>query len=94
MTRIQVDGRQVYYELHQPKPGADDRREICETPLLLLNGIGGSCRGWLPLQVPELSKTRATYIFDHRGSTLLAPCSVAETPAARAAFPAPTTMTS
>ena len=30
-------------------------------------GIGGSCRGWLPLQVPEFSRERATLIFDYPG---------------------------
>ena len=36
-------------------------------PLLLVTGMGGSCRGWLPLQVPEFSRSRRTLIFDHRG---------------------------
>ena len=30
-------------------------------------GMGGSCRGWLPLQVPDFSAERRTLIFDHRG---------------------------
>ena len=30
-------------------------------------GMGGSCRGWLPLQIPEFSKVRRSVIFDHRG---------------------------
>jgi len=30
-------------------------------------GVGGSCRGWLPLQVPEFSKDRPTLIFDYPG---------------------------
>ena len=30
-------------------------------------GMGGSCRGWLPLQVPEFRKSRQTVIFDNRG---------------------------
>jgi pimeloyl-ACP methyl ester carboxylesterase len=29
--------------------------------------MGGSCRGWLPLQVPELSERHRTVIYDHRG---------------------------
>ena len=58
-----VSGRRVYYELHAPNPPL----VRAETPLVLLNGIGGSCRGWLPLQVPEFSKTRPVLVFDHRG---------------------------
>ena len=34
---------------------------------VLVMGMGGSCRGWLPLQVPEFSQQRRTLIFDHRG---------------------------
>ena len=30
-------------------------------------GIGGSCRGWLPIQVPEFSRHRRTLIFDYPG---------------------------
>jgi pimeloyl-ACP methyl ester carboxylesterase len=30
-------------------------------------GVGGSCRGWLPLQVPEFSQQRRTLIFDYPG---------------------------
>jgi pimeloyl-ACP methyl ester carboxylesterase len=37
-------------------------------PLVLVMGMGGSCRGWLPLQVPEFSQSRRTLIFDHRGA--------------------------
>jgi 3-oxoadipate enol-lactonase len=58
-----VSGRQVYYELHEPDPTPARRHP----PLVLMNGVGGSCRGWLPLQVPEFSKTRPTLVFDHRG---------------------------
>jgi pimeloyl-ACP methyl ester carboxylesterase len=29
--------------------------------------MGGSCRGWLPLQVPAFSKARRTLIYDHPG---------------------------
>jgi pimeloyl-ACP methyl ester carboxylesterase len=53
-----VRGRKVYHEVHGDAPG---------TPLLLIMGMGGSCRGWLPLQVPEFQKTRRTLIYDHRG---------------------------
>jgi pimeloyl-ACP methyl ester carboxylesterase len=58
MPCTSVRGRKVYYELHGDHPG---------TPLVLVTGIGGSCRGWLPLQVPEFSIKRRTLIFDHRG---------------------------
>jgi pimeloyl-ACP methyl ester carboxylesterase len=51
-----VQGRQVYYETHGDHAGP---------PLVLAMGIGGSCRGWLPLQVPEFSKHRTTLIFDY-----------------------------
>ena len=51
-------GRKFYYEVHGDAPGI---------PLLLVMGLGGSCRGWLPLQVPEFSKRRRTVIFDNRG---------------------------
>jgi pimeloyl-ACP methyl ester carboxylesterase len=61
MAHAEVAGSKVYYELHG-KAGPSSA-----VPLVLLNGIGGSCRGWLPLQVPELSKTRQVLIFDHRG---------------------------
>jgi pimeloyl-ACP methyl ester carboxylesterase len=53
-----VQGRKVYYELHGEHPGV---------PLALVMGMGGSCQGWLPLQVPEFSRQRRTLIFDHRG---------------------------
>jgi 3-oxoadipate enol-lactonase len=62
MAHAKVGGRQVYYELHEPEEGGDSA-----SPLILMNGIGGSCRGWLPLQVPEFSQSRRTIIFDHRG---------------------------
>jgi pimeloyl-ACP methyl ester carboxylesterase len=58
MPHAVVAGRKFYYEVHGDAPG---------TPLLLVMGLGGSCRGWLPLQVPEFSKTRRTVIFDNRG---------------------------
>jgi pimeloyl-ACP methyl ester carboxylesterase len=53
-----VQGRKVYYELHGEAEGV---------PLALVMGMGGSCRGWLALQVPEFSQHRRTLIFDHRG---------------------------
>jgi len=30
-------------------------------------GAGGSCRGWLPIQVPDFSREHRTLIFDHPG---------------------------
>ena len=58
MPHAVVQGRKLYYELHGQHPGP---------PFLLAMGIGGSCRGWLPLQVPEFSRERATLIFDYPG---------------------------
>jgi pimeloyl-ACP methyl ester carboxylesterase len=58
MPMAPVRGRRLHFESHGDPPG---------TPLLLVMGMGGSCQGWLPLQVPELSKTRRTLIYDHRG---------------------------
>ena len=34
---------------------------------MLAIGIGGSCRGWLPIQVPEFARHRRTLIFDYPG---------------------------
>lgn len=53
-----VRGRKVYHELHGEHGGP---------PLVLVMGSGGSCRGWLPLQVPEFSSERRVLIYDHRG---------------------------
>ncbi len=58
MPHVSVQGRKVYHELHGEHPGV---------PLVLVMGMGGSCRGWLPLQVPDFSEHRRTLIFDHRG---------------------------
>lgn len=58
MPHVPVAGRKVYYEIHGEEGG---------TPLVLVLGLGGSCRGWLPLQVPEFSKTRRVLIYDARG---------------------------
>jgi pimeloyl-ACP methyl ester carboxylesterase len=63
MPFVSIAGRRTFYELFGPESGGDEDAPV----VALLNGIGGSCRGWLPLQVPELSKTRRTLIFDHRG---------------------------
>jgi 3-oxoadipate enol-lactonase len=59
MPLASVKGRRVYYEMHGDAPGV---------PLALVMGMGGSCRGWLALQVPELSRRHRTLIFDHRGA--------------------------
>jgi len=53
-----VDLRKIYYEIHGNSP---------KTPLVLVQGMGGSCRGWLPIQVPEFSIHRPVLIFDPRG---------------------------
>jgi 3-oxoadipate enol-lactonase len=58
MPYASVEGRKVYYEQHGEHP---------DPPLVLVMGMGGSCRGWLPLQVPEFAQKRRTVIFDHRG---------------------------
>jgi len=58
MPYVVVAGRKLYHEVHGEAPGA---------PLVLVMGMGGSCRGWLPLQVPEFQKSRRTILFDHRG---------------------------
>lgn len=59
MPLASVEGRKLYYELHgRDRPG---------TPLLLLTGIGGSCRGWLVLQVPAFAEARPTLILDYPG---------------------------
>ena len=58
MPHVVVQGRKVYYEEHGPRAG---------TPLLLIMGLGGSCRGWLPLQVPDFSRAHRTIVFDNRG---------------------------
>ena len=52
-------GFQIYYETHGGGDGL---------PLLLVMGMGGTCQGWLVLQVPEFSRDRKTIIFDNRGA--------------------------
>ena len=46
MPQVRVGDREIYCEVHGDEGGV---------PLLLVMGMGGSCRGWLPLQVPEFS---------------------------------------
>jgi pimeloyl-ACP methyl ester carboxylesterase len=53
-----VRGRKVYYELHGSAQG---------TPLVLVMGMAGSCKGWLALQVPDFSARHHTLIFENRG---------------------------
>jgi pimeloyl-ACP methyl ester carboxylesterase len=65
MSIAEILNRKIYYEVHGPElhgPGSGD-----VTPLVLINGMGGSCRGWLPLQIPEFSQNRPTLILNHRG---------------------------
>lgn len=61
MATVEIQGRTLEYESH-PARGDEGHR-----PLLLLNGIGGSSRGWLPLQVPEFSRNRRVLLMNHRG---------------------------
>jgi len=58
MPHALAQGRKLYYEEHGEHPGL---------PLVLCIGVGGSCAGWLPLQVPEFSRHRRTLIFDWPG---------------------------
>lgn len=55
---METRGGRLYYEVHGEAAGP---------PLLLAMGIGGSCRGWLPVQVPAFSQQRRTLIFDWPG---------------------------
>jgi pimeloyl-ACP methyl ester carboxylesterase len=58
MPHCRSRGFAIYYETHGGGDGL---------PLLLVIGLGGTCQGWMVLQVPELSKERTNIIFDHRG---------------------------
>ncbi len=58
MPHAVVAGRKVHYELHGDPSG---------TPLVLVMGMGGTSRGWLPLQVPDFSRERRVLIYDARG---------------------------
>jgi pimeloyl-ACP methyl ester carboxylesterase len=58
MPEAQLATHRVHYEIHGDRAG---------TPLLLVAGLGGSSRGWLALQVPELAPQHRTVIYDHRG---------------------------
>jgi len=61
MALADLAGRKLYYESHGDPESSDSR------PLLLIMGMAGSCAGWLPLQMPDLSAARRVIIFDHRG---------------------------
>jgi pimeloyl-ACP methyl ester carboxylesterase len=58
MPLATVFGRKVYYESHGTRPG---------TPLVLVMGMAGSCKGWLGLQVPDFSPRHRTLIYENRG---------------------------
>jgi 3-oxoadipate enol-lactonase len=58
MPQARLPTHSTYYEMHGDAAGV---------PLLLINGIGGSCRGWLALQVPDFAPRHRTVIYDHRG---------------------------
>ncbi len=61
MPTTRTSNPKIEYEVHGPDA------EVGANPLVLLNGTGGSSRGWLPLQVPEFSKSRRTVLINHRG---------------------------
>ena len=58
MPHARLATHPVYYEVHGEASGS---------PLLLIMGMGGSCRGWLALQVPDFAPRHRTVIYDHRG---------------------------
>ena len=57
MPLTNVSGRRVYYESHG---------SAADTPRVLVMGMAGSCKGWLALQVPELSLQHRTVIYENR----------------------------
>jgi 3-oxoadipate enol-lactonase len=67
MAFTEIRGRKLHYEIHDKTGAASSDSDEAPVPIVLIMGTAGSCRGWLPLQVPEFSKHRATLIFDHRG---------------------------
>jgi 3-oxoadipate enol-lactonase len=67
MPFVEIQGRKLHYELHDETGPESVDSDAPRTPLVLIMGTAGSCRGWLPLQVPEFSKHHPTLIFDHRG---------------------------
>ncbi len=58
MPLLSVAGRKVYYESHGKASG---------TPIVLITGMGGSCKGWLALQVPDFAPHHRVLIYDYRG---------------------------
>ena len=58
MPLATVSGRKVYYEVHGTAAG---------TPLVLVMGMAGSCKGWLALQVPDFAPAHRTLIYENRG---------------------------
>ena len=58
MPHARLPTHAAYYEVHGEAAGP---------PLLLVTGMGGSCRGWLALQVPDFAPRHRTVIYDHRG---------------------------
>jgi 3-oxoadipate enol-lactonase len=67
MSFVEIHGRKLHYEIHDATPHATREGSEPRNPLVLIMGTAGSCRGWLPLQVPAFSKHHPTVIFDHRG---------------------------
>lgn len=69
MPIAEIKQRKIEYEVHgADAASADDiGAKVAARPLVLVNGMGGSSRGWLPLQVPETSKSRRTVLINHRG---------------------------
>jgi pimeloyl-ACP methyl ester carboxylesterase len=58
MPLASASGRKVYYEIHGEGTG---------TPLVLVMGMAGSCKGWLALQVPDLAPHHRVLIYENRG---------------------------
>lgn len=56
MPFLEVDGANIYYELHGSGP-----------PLLLIAGTACDGNFWKPYQVPEFSRDHTAIIFDQRG---------------------------
>lgn len=57
MPFAEVNGTRLYYETHGEG-----------TPLLLINGLGGSLLEWMPYQVPAWSREYRVILYDHRGT--------------------------
>ena len=62
MPHVEYKGRKLYYEIHDESDGSSAKQ-----PLVLIQGMGGTCRGWVPLQVPDFARDRQVLIYDHRG---------------------------